>query len=112
VLCGRLAVAAGSTFTAELDLRAVQRFPTLRLDAPALHFGAVLAGAPARAHATLTNPGELPTSYAWALAEVVGPTPGAPVTISSPAPPHRQLIPQNWATLPALVYSTTNRSHT
>jgi len=35
----------------------------------------VLAGAPARAHMLLTNPGTLPATYAWALVE--GGTPAA-----------------------------------
>lgn len=70
---GKLTVAAGSTYATELDLSAVLTYPTLSLDASALPFGAVLAGASARAHATLTNTGHLPASFSWALAECSAP---------------------------------------
>lgn len=66
-------MAAGSTYATELDLSTVLTYPTLSLDARALPFGAVLAGAPARAHATLTNSGHLPADFAWALVECSAP---------------------------------------
>jgi hypothetical protein len=75
VQLGALAVIAAGALAAKLPLTAVLTYPGLALDAAALDFGAVLGGAPARAHVLLTNPGTLPATYAWALVE--GSTPAA-----------------------------------
>lgn len=70
---GRLAISAGSSFSAELELTAVLAYPSLALSAPALHFGAVLAGLPARAHVLLSNSGSLPAAFEWTLADSAAP---------------------------------------
>jgi len=75
VQLGELAVTAASAPAAKLPLTAALTYPGLARGAAALDYGAVLAGAPARAHMLLTNPGTLPATYAWALVE--GGTPAA-----------------------------------
>lgn len=72
-ISGRLAVTAASSFSTQLELRAVLAYPTLALSAPALHFGAVLAGLPARAPVVLSNPGPLPAAFEWTLADSAAP---------------------------------------
>ena len=74
-ISGKLAVTAGSSFSAEVELIVVLAYPTLALSAPALHFGAVLAGLPARAPVMLSNPGPLPAAYEWTLADSATPQP-------------------------------------